>query len=350
MRNSLKGLFLLFLFGGLTLLFRPASALAATGPNVTTSPVSVTLSTPPGTTTSTKLALRNNGDAPIGMTLQLDTFSADGSSGQARIQTPPANDASISWVHFSQTSFTTQPNAWSYIQMTINVPKTASLGYYYAVLFRPSISVSLNGANTNVINGYNAILVLLNAVTPNEHPQLQLAGFSTTRKINEYLPVTFSINIRNHGNIYLPPSGDVYISRTSSFSKIIDVMSINPGVGNILPGTNRIFSVKWVNGDPVFTPKELDGQPVNTKQGQPIYELKWSLAHIHKFRFGEYYARLVMVYNNGVHDVAVTSVLSFWVIPWKLILAFVILVVILGIGLKLLKKRYSLVKRTKKNS
>ena len=229
--------------------------------------------------------------------------------------------------------------------MTINIPKTASLGYYYAVLFKPSISVG-NGVNRNVINGYNAILVLLNAVTPNEHPKLQLASFSSDRKFFQYLPITFSVNVHNSGNIYLPPSGDIYISKTSSFSKVIDTISINPSIGNVLPSTNRIFSVKWTNGDPVFVDKELDGQPVTTKQGQPVEQLKWNFSQLHKLRFGEYYARLVMVYNNGQQDIPVTSVLSFWVIPWELILATIAVVALISVGLWVTGK--SLVKRLQK--
>ena len=123
------GLFLLFLLGGLIFLLTPAKVLAATGADITTSPVTVTLSAKPGSTTSTQLALRNNSDLPINMTIQLDTFSADGTSGEARINPPKSNDASLSWVHFSQNSFIAQPNTWTYIQMTITLPKSAGLGY-----------------------------------------------------------------------------------------------------------------------------------------------------------------------------------------------------------------------------
>jgi len=334
MQKSLKAsLFLLFILAGLTLFVKPSGVLAAAAPDITTSPVSITLNAKPGTTTSTQLTVRNNGVLPVDMDIQVDTFKANGTTGQAQIQTPQPNDQSINWVHFSQNSFTAQPNTWTYVQMTISLPKSASLGYYYAVLFKPVVAVTPTGVNTNVIHGYNAVLVLLNALTANEHPQLQLASFSSDKKFYEYLPVTFSVNIHNNGNIYLPPSGDIYISRTSSFANTIDTIHINPAIGNVLPGTNRIFTAKWADGFPVFEYKELDGQVINNKQGKPVEQLKWNFSQIHKLRFGEYYARLVMVYNNGVQDVPTTSVLSFWVVPWKMILIMIFVLAFIGVGL-----------------
>ena len=247
-----------------------------------------------------------------------------------RILTPKSGDDYINWVTFSQNSFVAQPGVWNTVTMTINMPSYAALGYYYAVLFKPSLTTG-GVSKTEQFKSSNAVLVLLNALSPNEHASLKVNSFTSVHTIYEYLPATFKINVFNNGNIYLPPTGNVFISSSSSFNKIIDTLNINPDQGNVLPGTSRLFTTQWVDGFPVFVPKTVGGQPVLNKQGQNIDQLKWNFGQAHKFRFGKYYAKMVLVYNNGSADVPITAVVSFWVIPWKLIL-LILFIIALMIG------------------
>jgi len=111
------------------------------------------------------------------------------------------------------------------------------------------------------------------------------------------------------------------------------ILDINPGGGNVLPQSNRIFSLQWTNGFPVYKPKTINGQEVNGKNGKPIQQLSWNLSNITNFRFGRYYARFVLVYNNGSRDIPITGQVSFLVIPWLFILGFVIVFIFIGIGI-----------------
>jgi hypothetical protein len=299
------------------------AAASTTGSVLTTSPVSINLSTAPGKTISTVLQAQNNSQQTETISVRLDKFKVQGSSGQPAIYTPPPADVSTSWVHFSPTSFVAEPGIWTKVTMTISVPPYAALGYYYAVLFTPNATVKALSANTNAVKGSNAVLVLVDTNSKNEQKQLHVTGFTTQKSLYEFLPAKFNITVQNSGNIHLIPQGDIFISRAKG-GKTIASLSINSGQGNVLPNSNRQFQVQWSDGFPAFGLKRINGQIVSDSHGRPIQQLQWNFSSsLSKIRFGKYYAHMLLVYNNGVEDVPINGYVSFWVIPWRLIALFV---------------------------
>jgi hypothetical protein len=315
------------LFVAAAVLF-PTHAFAATsGPalSLTSSPVTLNLVIKPGTSTSKTLQLRNNGSQPLQINMKLQVFSAYGTSGEAAISEPKPGDPSATWVHFSPSTFTAQPGVLNTVKMTIALPKGASLGYYYAVIFQPVIATPTSVSTpSSTVKGSNAILVLVDTQSANENRNIKIASFTATKKVYEYLPATFNVSIHNGGNIFLAPTGNIFISKNANLTHTLDILPFNPGGGNVLPDSNRTFNINWSDGFPIFKPETKNGQPVDNKQGNPVEKLDWNTsASISKIRFGKYYAQLALVYTNGAQVVPVTGVVSFWVIPWKLILIIV---------------------------
>jgi hypothetical protein len=313
-------------------------AATTTGSNLTTSPIATDLSIKPGQSGSTILQAQNDGTTPEIISVKLDKFSPNGDLGEANITSPNSTDPSASWVHFSQTSFVAQPGVWNSIKMTVDVPSYATLGYYYAVLFIPKSSVQASATVNEQYKGANAIYVLVDTNSSNEVKQLSLTSFNSVSGLYQFLPATFNVVVKNTGNIHLIPQGDIYISRTPN-GKAIDTLDINSTLGNVLPYSSRQFSVSWEDGLPAFVAKKVGGQTINDKKGQIIEELHWNFSEpISKFRFGKYYAHLVLVYNNGNRDIPINAYLSFWVIPWKLILIILICIAAVVFFWKSLKK------------
>jgi hypothetical protein len=313
------------------LLLGGEASAAAPAFSITTSPISEDLHIKPGTNNTSTLQIMNNNTAPVQVSLQLEVFSANGTNGEAAINPLPPGDPEASWVHFSKSTFIANPGVYTPIQMTIDLPASAELGYYYAVLFKPTLPNS-TAPHSTTIKGANAILVLVDTNSGNEDRQLRVSNFSTSKKLYQYLPANFNVTVKNGGNIFLAPSGDIYISKSSNFTHPLSVININPGDGNVLPNSIRIFKTSWANGFPVYKTKTLDGQPLLNKSGQPVQKLTWNFTELGKFRFGKYYAHLALVYNDGNEEIPINSVLSFWVIPWKLLLIFLILIIIILIG------------------
>ncbi len=304
----------------------------AEGISLTTSPVFLSTVVRPGTSVTRTLQLMNNSSQPVKIDMQLDVFSANGATGEPTITEPSSNDPSPKWVSFSPSSFVAQPGVWSKVQMTINLPKSAELGYYYAVLFKPDIP-DQPSAKATVIRGTNAIMVLVDTQSGNEQRAIDVTDFKVSQGLFEYLPATFTVGIRNGGNIYLSPTGSVYISRDKDVANSMAAIDINPGGGNILPRSSRDFTVSWSDGFPLFVDKTIDGQVVRDKNGNPVKELSWDFAKFSKIRFGQYYAKVTLVYNDGQRVVPISRIVSFWVIPWKLILAIILMLAVLIIGL-----------------
>lgn len=305
-----------------------SSQASAAGISITTSPVSEVINAKPGTTTSVVLHVENNGPEPIPMKVKLFTFGAEGTSGKPALEQPTAADTFLNWATFSPDGFLSQVNVPVAVTMTLNIPKTADLGYNIGVAFEPVLANSVTSSGA-AINGTNVILVLLNTNSSNEKPSIKLTNFTATRKLYEYLPATLSLNIHNSGNIFVAPGGDIFISKNKNFTpgSIIDTIPVNTAQGNVLPNTNRIFQVEWADGFPVNVVKQLNGAPL-IKNNHPVYQLQWNFARANKLRIGKYYAKLILSYSNGVRQVPISAVVSFWVVPWKMLILILLFVLI----------------------
>src|SRR5665213_1317788 len=309
----------------------PASA-ATPAFNLTTSPLPVELLTTPGKSITTDLRIENSGTTATNIKVSLLKFKSAGSDGKPLLLKRQPGDSYFDWVTFSQNDFTAQPGVWNDIRMTINPPKQAAFGYYYAVVFsQDNTGQSPTTPDTSQLNGATATLVLLNVQTPGEKRQLTVTSFSADRKLYEYLPVNFNIKVHNGGNIFTAPTGNIYISRDHKHN--IAILDVNDSQGNILSGSNRIFQATWSDGFPVFVTQRDHGQIISDQHGKPTEQLQWNFSKVNKLRFGHYYAHLLLVYNDGNHDVPIDAEVGFWVVPWKVLPVILLFSILILVGL-----------------
>ena len=317
-------------------------ALANSGTSLSISPPTNVVTTKPNSSVSVPIKVENNGSSPIVLRVSLMKFGAYGTSGKALLTKFKPSDTYAKWVTFSKTNLTANPGVWETDIMTINVPASAMPSYYYAVLFTPvsSASVSGNGAS---LNGSITSLVLLNVVSSHEKRQLKVVSFTSSKWIYEYLPASFSVKVKNTGNTFIAPSGAIYISK----NKVNDIatLNINPNQGNILSDSERVYKADWSNGFPVFLPKKGANGKAITSNGQIVKQLSWNWSNLSKFRFGHYYAHLTLVYNNGVQDIQIQGNVSFWVIPWKILLVVIFLIALIVWGIYSLIRSRRRIKR-----
>jgi hypothetical protein len=280
----------------------------------------ILLTTKPGDTVTTKLRVQNSGTESTRFKVDLKKFKAQDDSGQPQILERGAGDSYFDWVSFNKTSFVADPNVWNEVTMTIRVPKDAAFGYYYAVSFSQDGGEVKPSGTANQVRGAGAVLVLLDVQTAGEKRQLALTSFTADRKLYEYLPANLTVKVHNPGNIHTAPVGDIFITRGG---KAVSSIPVNPASGNILPGTDRTFAAAWSDGFPVFETKRDNGQIVTSQDGQIERQLKWDFARANHLRFGKYTARLILTYNDGQRDIPLQASVSFWVVPWGLILLII---------------------------
>lgn len=296
--------------------------------NLVSSPLPVILTANPGETVSADLRVKNGGSQTERLKVGLLKFKVNEQSKVQLLDREPGDDF-FNWVTFSQTEFLAAPNEWKTVKMTVAVPKEAALGYYYAVTFSRAGDPRVTpGAAT--LQGQLITFVLLEAKVPNAKKELQVTELSAERSFYEFLPATFTVKVKNTGNIHVSPKGDIFILRGKSQ---VSALKINPNQGNILPGSVRTFGVEWSEGFPAYVKKEEDGKAVLDKNGQQVKALKWDFSKASNLRIGKYTAKMVLVYDDGQRDVPIQGEVSFWVVPWRMLFGLLVVTILVGIGL-----------------
>lgn len=309
----------------------PFGAIAVTTPkslNLIVSPLPINLSTSPDTSISTDLRVKQGNPETEKLQVSLMKFAAFGDAGKPRLEDRGPNDDYFDWVKFDKTTFDAPSNVWQTIKMTINVPKSAQFGYYYAVVFTRAGDDTRPDKGAAIAGG-TAVLVLLDAKVPNAKRKIDLVSFASSHRLYEFLPSHFNIALHNSGNVHEAPAGDIFIKQGSN---IVATLPINGEGGNILPQSNRVFEQDWLDGFPYFKQRIKDGKVVQ-KNGKPVLDLTYDFSKLAHIRIGKYTAQLEAVYDNGVRDEPIEATISFWVFPWKLLLVALVILGIIGTGL-----------------
>jgi hypothetical protein len=296
--------------------------------HLTTSPLPISLKAKPGETVETELRVRNSGTEMEKLKVGLMKFAAFGEEGKPQLQERQDGDDYFDWVTFSRTEFEAPPNEWQSINMKITLPESAAFGYYYAVTFTRANPDTASGELEAAVRGGSATLILLEADVPGAKRDISIQEFTAGKRTYEFLPARFNVKLRNNGNIHTAPTGTIFINRDG---KQVATVPVNATNGNILPDSSRIFTAEWTEGFPAYKAREENGQVV-LKDGQPVYELKWDTSQLRNLRFGKYTATVVMIYDDGTRDVPVEATVSFWVIPWRLLIGGLIIAIFVGIG------------------
>lgn len=302
-----------------------------TGMNVTLSPVFMNLTTDPGVPVSSQLKIQNNNQFTEYFTFRLAKFKANETGDKPVLEEVGPQDEFIKWISFSEDQFSVGSNEQKTVKFTISPPKDAALGYYYAIMVQriKNADVSFGAA----VAGAPSFLVILEVRSPNAKRELKLEDFTTSAAVYEYLPVDFSIKFKNTGNLHSVPFGNIFIDWGGD--KNISSVELNQTRGNVLPQSSREFRVFWEDGFIVRVPKrDENGKVLIDKNGKTKYETKINFNKITEFRIGKYTAHLVAVYDNGERDVPLEASVSFWVIPWKIILGGVFLLLLILLGLR----------------
>lgn len=353
-KNALVGIFFAFLLN--TCIFSPFTMVSAqtvrpsitikpsisptginpaveptTGIHLTLSPVFINITTNPGTPVSSEFKVTNNNNVKEYFQIGLIGFRADQTGGNIRPVEVDNSDEFVKWITFSENQFELEANETKVIRFKISPPRDAALGYYYGIRVG-RIREKKAEAQEAIVSGSATLPLLMEVRSPNSKKEMSILDFSTDSPFYEYLPIKFNIKIKNSGNIHLVPFGDIFIDQGGR--KEIAVVQANAGRSNILPQTERMLTSEWSEGFPLRVAKKIGETVVTNEKGKTVYTTQWDFTKAANFRIGKYTANLIMVYNNGSADVPLNATVSFWVIPWKILLGLLAVVLLVLIGLK----------------
>jgi hypothetical protein len=321
-----------FLFGGLVALvslssFAVAATPAPTAPQGTAttntsgssgqgleiSPPVIELAADPGQTVTASIRVRNVTAGQLIAKGKADDFGAGtDESGQPKLLLDETGATRFSlkyWVS-GVPDLRLAPQELKTTTVIIKVPQNAEPGGHFGVIRFTAVPPDLEGTGV-ALSASVGTLVLLRVSGPITE-KLSVAELSSWRGLGtkaaqettffEHGPVGFVVRLKNDGSVHEKATGTIDV--TNMFGGKTASVKVNEKGGNVLPDSIRRFE-----------------QSLDKKQ-----------------LFGLYTAKLAMTYSNGKK---LEGNLSFWVIPWKLLLLLLVGLVALVFLLKLSIRRYN---------
>jgi hypothetical protein len=297
---------------GLAVIPSAGSVIAQSGQALEIGPPVVSLSGNPGETVTTLISLRGVSPSALLVTSELNDFVANGEDGTPRViladtQTPFSLKE---WVRPIQ-SLTLQPREIISLQITIDIPSNASPGGYYGIVRFTGIPPELEGTGVSLNASLGSLIFLKVNGQANESltiEELSVSSGGITGSILEGTPITVSTRIKNTGNTFEQPIGLITIK--DLFGNVVATLPVNQDQRIILSDSTRKYD------------QQLDETVIGDR-----------------FLFGLYSAELVL--NYGSDNKEEKLALSFWVIPYRMIAAIIIGLIIAFFSLRFLMRRYN---------
>lgn len=284
----------------LVLLFSVAILSGLTGPSAhadtTTSnaaeglqisPALVELNTVRGKSYVVKLTLLNVTANTLNYDSATNDFVAKDESGTPKIllnETQPSDVSIQSWVPAIPT-LQLRPQERRTIDVTIAVPANAEAGGHYGVIRFTGSAPNLQKTGVGLVASAGTLLLI--RVDGDVTEKAAIASFTAeqnakTTSLFENSPINFVTRVQNIGNVHVKPVGSIEVR--DMFNNLVTTLPVNQDKSNVLPASIRRFEST---------------------------ENKASM-------FGKYTADLTLGY--GTTGQALTSQVTFWVIPFRLLL------------------------------
>jgi hypothetical protein len=284
----------------------------------------------PGQTLKAQISLRDVSQGKLLVSNQINDFVAAGEDGTPKILIgKDAADSPYSmksWV-VPLPKMLLEPKQIKALPVTIHIPGNASPGGHYAVIRFTGTAPEVEGSGVSLSASLGALMLITVKGQIKESLTLQELSVAklkkdgtagTPAKLFESTPLAFVEKIKNEGNVHEQPAGNILIK--DMFGKPVAGVNINLPPRNILPDSTRKFTQK------------LDKSVIGNK-------------HL----FGHYTATMTLKYGKNQ---TLTAKTAFWVIPYKLILAVIILLVGGFFALRITIRNYNrkIIAKAKKRS
>ncbi|MBI4122447.1 MAG: hypothetical protein HY462_00450 [Parcubacteria group bacterium] len=325
---SQKLLQILTLTAGIWLILGQVSAYAA---SITVSPPKFEFEVEKGGTVHGAIAITNGDSAPLVLLPSVADFTAQGEAGEpAFVQGSEASSFSLaSWIVLPAEAITVPAGEKLEVPFTVRIPENAEAGGHFGTIFFSPVTEQ---SGTIAVEQKVGVLLLVRVagevleqgeVTAfGAYPfgtEADLVALREPKSVFSNFPLTFAVRFTNTGNVHVKPQGTITLknmfgttlsrvgeeitqTETGAYTgtKLVDYLPINDRGGNVLPQSSRVFTASWRGY----------GSPALNEAGER--ELAWR-----GIGFGRYTAELDVAF--GDNKLPKQSV-SFWIIPWMIIL------------------------------
>ena len=235
--------------------------------------------------------------------------------GTAIILTEEENEKALysasSWIQMDDENILLEPNRNEKIYYTIQVPEDVTKGEYNAIIaFSSESSETVQG--TAAVTTLSSGMPILIKVGDDFVENAELLKFSTSKNFYEFPNVQFETRIKNIGDTHISPTGEIVL--TNFLDQEIARIPVNPNSQSILRENSGNYEVNWDFGK--------------------------FLTADNKFILGPITANLIVTYRSFQPGFApLTATTSFWILPWKYILAIILIIIVLIAVIKKITKK-----------
>lgn len=273
-----------------------AQTNSGSGQGLQISPVIAEIIVDPGKTYNINITVQNVTTGDLYYQAFVNDFRAKDETGAPQVLLNQDLPASLSLVHWFKPipSLLIHAKQSVVVPVQISIPADTEPGGHYGVIRFSGIAPELK--DTGVALSASVGTLVLARVSGQAKEGLQLKDFYALRSSKrsnffETGPLTFVERLYNSGNVHLKPEGSIIVKDMTG--KVVSTLAVNPNGGNILPLSTRRFEQSLNKG----------------------------------WMFGRYHANMSLAYGTGGQVLQHT--LTFWVIPYKLII--IVLVVLIAV-------------------
>lgn len=290
----------------------PQQQSASAGQALEIAPPVLQLKADPGEVIKTTISVRDIASTSLLVTSQVNDFTANGEDGTPKVlvdATEKSPYSIIDWVA-PIASQTLKSRQIQKIPVTIRVPKTAAPGGYYGVIRFTATAPQIDQNGVALSASLGAMVFI--RVNGDAKEAMSIQEFSASKDGSkgwffDSIPIDMIARVKNEGSVHEQPVGQILV--TDMFGKPAVNINVNLEGRNVLPGTIRRFE-----------------QPMD------------KTAVGNRMLFGPYTAKLTMKYGTGQ---SISKTIHFWIFPWKLILAGIVVIIVLILLGRLMLKRYN---------
>lgn len=267
----------------------------------------------PGQSAEMSFQIRNDFNYPQTYYFNAANMNLYGEEGGANFDEQIAGTEDLaSWIEFENNQLGMKPGELKDFDFKINVPDYAEPGGHYAAIFvstKPG-EVDQSGVGIRAKTG----VLLFVTVSGDIIEELSVEEFSLEKKFYTRPPVDFVLRLKNTGTVHHVPNGNIVLKSMLGREKAL--VDANPKRSYILPDSIRKYHPTWRSDLPT------------EKQGF----FKELMLEIRNFSFGRYSANLEI--NYGSEGGTIEDEVSFWVMPWRLMLLVLIILILIVLYLK----------------
>ncbi len=274
----------------------------------TVSPVIFDKTVDPGSNTQGVVHIVNDTNAPQTYYVTVQNFVPQGEEGQQTFLPSTDTVGLVSWIGLDRKVVSLKSGEGDDFRWSLNIPTKAEPGGHYAAIFFSTIPQNGTHASNVGVGAKTGVLFLVN-VNGNIIERASVASFKVLKggtpsqamraNVIDHLPAFFELRIHNEGSVHFIPKGVITI--TNIFGNKLTDIGVDPAGSRVLPNSIRKVRSTWGGVMPA-------GNGFFAK-----LRAEWA-----GFAFGRYTATVHATY--GTSHAPLTAQVSFWVIPWRLLI------------------------------